>query len=237
MIRFESVWKTYRDQHALSGVDFNISSGEFVFLTGASGAGKSTVMRLISRELVADRGRVSLSGVDLAALSERRAIELRRIVASVPQGLHLLEGETVEGNIMFALRVAGWPRKGARERSDEMLELVGLQDKRARMPHELSGGERQRVAIARAVAGGPAILLADEPTGNLDRDTAQGIVALLTYINQAGTTVLMSTHNPEIVEDHGSRVLELDAGTLVSDVAATSNSWTAGPALADVGAL
>lgn len=215
MIRFEQVGKTYGDTRALDGVDFTVDQGEFTFLVGPSGSGKTTVLRLLTRELLPDSGTVRIAGADLSRLPPSKIPALRRMVASVPQDHRLLANRTVRENLAFSLSVLGWRRRAALERIDDLLGLVGLPDHGSRYPHELSGGERQRIAIARAVAGGPVVLLADEPTGNLDPVTSVGIVRLLDAIADAGTTVVMSTHDHSVVDAMRRRVIALEHGRVV----------------------
>ena len=191
MIRFENVTKRYRgtSKPALSGVDFEVQRGEFVFLVGASGSGKSSCLRLILREDVPTTGRVAVLGRDLRALANRKVPYFRRHIGSVFQDFRLLPNKTVQQNVAYALQVIGRPRRAIRALVPETLELVGLAGMEKRMPHELSGGEQQRVAIARAVVNKPPILLADEPTGNLDPATSLDIVQLLRRIHDSGTTI------------------------------------------------
>ena len=219
MIRFENVTKRFRGtaKPALSNVDFEVLRGEFVFLVGASGSGKSSCLRLILREETPSDGRVVVLGRDLRSLSNRKVPYFRRHVGAVFQDFRLLPNKTVGGNVAFALEVIGKPPQTVRKIVPEVLELVGLYGKSERMPHELSGGEQQRVAIARAFANRPMVLLADEPTGNLDPDTSQDIMLLLERINRTGTTVLMATHDHSIVDSMRRRVVELSMGKLVRD--------------------
>ena len=224
MIRFENVTKLYpRQQHpALQGVDLEISRGEFVFLVGASGSGKSTMLRLAIREEQVTEGRLLVGGHDLSRLPHRKVPQLRRQIGSVFQDFRLLPNKTVEQNVAFALQVIGRPRRAIRALVPETLELVGLQDMGKRYPHELSGGEQQRVAIARAVVNRPPVLLADEPTGNLDPATSLDIVHLLGRIHDAGTTILMATHDNTIVDRMQQRVVEIEDGVVVRDEATGS---------------
>lgn len=214
MIRFEHVSKHYGDTRALDDVDFTIDQGELTFLVGPSGSGKTTVLRLLTRELIADQGAVRISGADIATLAPSKVPTLRTMVSAVPQDYRLLANRNVRENLAFALAVLGWRRRAALARIDDVLGIVGLPDHGDRYPHELSGGERQRVAIARAVAGGPVVLLADEPTGNLDPVTSVGIVRLLDAISRAGTTVVMSTHDQTVVDAMRRRVIALHGGRL-----------------------
>lgn len=219
MIRLDHVTKRYdtRSDPALDDVNCEINRGEFVFVVGASGSGKSTLMRMVTREVLPSSGTVLVAGRDLVALPERKVPALRRDIGVVFQDFRLLEGKTVYQNVAFVLRVLGEKRHRIKRLVPESLELVGLENKAGRLPHELSGGEQQRVAIARAVVKNPPILLADEPTGNLDPETSGGIVAVLDRINKTGTTVVMATHDQGIVDDFRKRVIELRQGQLVRD--------------------
>ena len=219
MIRFEDVTKLYANQTrpALDGVSLEIEKGEFVFLVGASGSGKSTCLRLIIREERATGGNIHVAGKDLARLSQWKTPAFRRRIGTVFQDFRLLPNKTVGQNVAFALEVIGKPTSQVRRVVPEVLDLVGLQGKHDRMPDELSGGEQQRVAIARAFVNRPMILIADEPTGNLDPTTSVGIMKLLDRINRTGTTVLMATHDAAIVDQMRKRVIELEGGHLVRD--------------------
>lgn len=219
MIRFENVTKRYRGttRPALSEVDFNVEAGEFVFLVGASGSGKSTCLRLILREDVPSSGRVAVLGRDLRSLANRKVPYFRRHIGSVFQDFRLLPSKTVAQNVAFSLQVIGSSRGFIQQAVPEALALVGLDGKAKRMPHELSGGEQQRVAIARAIVNRPKVLLADEPTGNLDPATSVGIMQLLTRINAGGTTVVMATHEAAFVDQMQRRVIELSGGEMVRD--------------------
>ena len=219
MIRFENVTKRYRgtSKPALSGVDFEVQRGEFVFLVGASGSGKSSCLRLILREDVPTTGRVAVLGRDLRALANRKVPYFRRHIGSVFQDFRLLPSKTVYQNVAFTLQVTGSSRGFIQQAVPEALALVGLDGKQKRMPHELSGGEQQRVAIARALVNRPQVLLADEPTGNLDPATSVDIMQLLARINAGGTTVLMATHEAAFVDQMQRRVIELSDGEMVRD--------------------
>ncbi|WOQ68580.1 cell division ATP-binding protein FtsE [Microbacterium limosum] len=219
MIRFEHVTKTYRGSQkpGLSGVDFEVARGEFVFLVGPSGSGKSTCLRLILREDMPTTGSVVVLGRDLTTLSNRKVPYFRRHVGAVFQDFRLLTSKTVFQNVAFTLQVTGASRGFIQQAVPEVLELVGLAGKEKRMPHELSGGEQQRVAIARALVNRPQVLLADEPTGNLDPATSIGIMQLLARINANGTTVLMATHEAGFVDQMRRRVIELAHGEIVRD--------------------
>ena len=219
MIRFDNVSKTYPKQNrpALDNVSLEIEKGEFVFLVGSSGSGKSTFLRLILREERPSTGDVHVLGKDLAKLSNWKVPQMRRQLGTVFQDFRLLPNKTVGQNVAFALEVIGKSKSVINKVVPEVLELVGLADKQGRMPGELSGGEQQRVAIARAFVNRPMLLIADEPTGNLDPQNSVGIMKLLHRINQTGTTVLMATHDQEIVDQMRKRVIELDKGHLVRD--------------------
>ncbi len=219
MIRFDKVTKTYPGQKraALDAVDLEIEKGEFVFLVGASGSGKSTFLRLILRETRPTTGRVFVAGKEINTLSNWKVPKLRRQVGTVFQDFRLLPNKTVSENVAFALQVIGKSRSEISRLVPETLEMVGLDGKGHRMPDELSGGEQQRVAIARAFVNRPLILLADEPTGNLDPTTSLGIMRLLDRINRTGTTVVMATHDRGIVDTMRRRVIELDRGSIIRD--------------------
>ena len=219
MIRFEKVTKTYSGQRraALDTVDVDIDKGEFVFLVGASGSGKSTFLRLVLREARASKGRVYVAGKELNRMASWKVPGLRRQIGTVFQDFRLLPNKTVTENVAFALQVIGKPRRVIDRVVPETLELVGLGGKGDRMPDELSGGEQQRVAVARAFVNRPQILIADEPTGNLDPSTSVGIMKLLDRINRTGTTVIMATHDAGIVDQMRKRVIELHGGLVVRD--------------------
>ncbi|MCR2784549.1 MULTISPECIES: cell division ATP-binding protein FtsE [unclassified Microbacterium] len=219
MIRFENVTKRYRgtSKPALSDVDFEVQRGEFVFLVGASGSGKSSCLRLILREDSPSEGRVVVLGRDLRTLSNRKVPYFRRHIGSVFQDFRLLPNKTVFQNVAFTLQVIGSSRAFIHQAVPEVLALVGLEGKQKRLPHELSGGEQQRVAIARALVNRPQVLLADEPTGNLDPATSVDIMQLLARINAGGTTVVMATHEAGFVDAMQRRVIELSGGVMVRD--------------------
>ncbi|MDR3069286.1 MAG: cell division ATP-binding protein FtsE [Cellulomonas sp.] len=221
MIRFENVTKVYARgaRPALDDVSLDVDRGEFVFLVGASGSGKSTFLRLVMREERASAGTVLVAGREMGALPSWRVPKMRRNIGVVFQDFRLLENKTVFENVAFALQVIGRPRHHIVTAVPDVLEMVGLAGKEKRRPHELSGGEQQRVAVARAFVNRPSILLADEPTGNLDPTTSLGIMRLLDRINRTGTTVVMATHDDEIVDQMRKRVVELQAGALVRDQA------------------
>lgn len=219
MIRLDSVSKAYKtsSRPALDGVSVDVDKGEFVFLIGPSGSGKSTFLRLLLREEVPSKGRVMVSNFDVAKMPRRKIPRLRQTIGCVFQDFRLLTNKTVAENVAFALEVIGKPKRTITKVVPEVLELVGLEGKSDRMPNELSGGEQQRVAIARAFVNRPLVLLADEPTGNLDPDTSQDIMLLLERINRTGTTVLMATHDHSIVDSMRRRVVELDFGRVIRD--------------------
>lgn len=219
MILFDQVTKTYAPTTppALDSVSLEVTRGEFVFVVGKSGSGKSTLMRIAMREQLPTKGRVMVAGQDLASMTQRQVPRLRREMGAVFQDFRLLPGKTVAQNVAFALHVIGKPRHVIRALVPETLDMVGLADKGKRLPHELSGGEQQRVAIARAVVNKPQILLADEPTGNLDPATSLDIVRLLQRINRSGTTIVMATHDSAIVNELRTRVIELDSGRVIRD--------------------
>ncbi|AHU89267.1 cell division ATP-binding protein FtsE [Trueperella pyogenes] len=219
MITFDNVTKVYQRgaAPALDDVSLNIDRGEFVFLVGASGSGKSTMLALILAEERPTQGRVHVLGKDLASVSSRRVPFLRRQIGTVFQDFRLLEDKNVFDNVALAMQVTGRPRHAILKEVPQVLELVGLDGKEKRRMHELSGGEKQRVAIARAMVNRPELLLADEPTGNLDHKTALGIMRLLDRINRQGTTVVMATHDQAIVNQLRKRVIELVAGNVVRD--------------------
>ena len=197
----------------------DVEKGEFVFLVGLSGSGKSTFLRLVLREEKPTSGRIHVAGKDLGALSNWKVPELRRQVGTVFQDFRLLPNKTVAENVAFTLHVLGFSKKEIAREVPEVLELVGLEDKQDRKPGELSGGEQQRVAIARAYVSKPSILIADEPTGNLDPATSVGIMKLLDRINREGTTVVMATHDAGIVDQMRKRVIELEGGNVIRDQA------------------
>ncbi len=219
MIRLDNVTKVYARgaRPALNDVSLEIERGEFVFLVGASGSGKSTFLRLVTREEKATAGRVLVAGNDLSSLSNWRVPQLRRQMGAVFQDFRLLPNKTVFENVAFALQVIGKPKHHIMTTVPEVLDMVGLAGKEKRRPHELSGGEQQRVAIARAFVNRPPLLLCDEPTGNLDPTTSLGIMRLLDRINRTGTTVVMATHDDEIVDQMRKRVIELSTGEMVRD--------------------
>ncbi len=219
MIRLDEVTKLYarNSRPALSDVSLEILKGEFVFLVGASGSGKSSLLRLMLKEERPTSGRIHVLGHDLNRLPSRKVPFFRRNLGVVFQDFRLLPNKNVFDNVAFTLRVIGKSKGFIQEAVPDTLKMVGLAGKSSRFPHELSGGEQQRVAIARAIVNRPAILLADEPTGNLDPATSAGIMGLLERINAGGTTVVMATHDAGIVDQMKRRVVEIVAGNVVRD--------------------
>ena len=219
MIHLDKVSKVYpaSSRPALDQVTIDVEKGEFVFLIGQSGSGKSTVLRLLLREEKASEGTVQVDGKNLAKLPGRKVPDLRRRIGCVFQDFRLLPKKNVYDNVAFALEVINKNSRYIKRTVPEVLDLVGLSGKSRRLPHELSGGEQQRVAIARAFVNRPLLLLADEPTGNLDPDTSQGIMNLLERINRTGTTVVMATHDNNIVDAMRRRVIELEGGKVIRD--------------------
>ena len=219
MIRLENVTKVYptSTRPALDDVSMEVERGEFVFLIGPSGSGKSTLLRLLLREDVPNEGNVWVANWNVGRLASRRVPRLRQRMGVVFQDFRLLPNKTVAENVAFALEVIGKPRHTIRTVVPEVLDLVNLAGTADRMPSELSGGEAQRVAVARAFVNRPLVLLADEPTGNLDPETSTGIMTLLERINRTGTTVVMATHDRQIVDSMRRRVVELSSGRLARD--------------------
>ena len=221
MIKFENVTMAYRKDGnpALNEVSFEIADSEFVFLVGQSGAGKSTILRLLIREERAQDGTVLIDDINIGMLPEKEVPKLRRNIGMVFQDFRLLPEKTVAENVAFALQVLNKSPDEIKQTVPAVLDLVGLLDKANRRPEQLSGGEQQRVAIARALVNRPAILMADEPTGNLDPDTSVEIMRLLDQINKAGTTVIMATHDAGIVDQMRKRVIEITGGAIIRDQA------------------
>ena len=220
VIFLENVYKKYGREDpvpALGGVSLKIKAGEFVFVTGRSGSGKTTLIRLLTRELKADQGEVRVLDQDLNKLRRSGVSALRRRLGIVFQDFRLLKDRTVYENVALALRAMGTPGNQIPGRVEEVLAEVGLSDKKEAMPGQLSGGEQQKAALARALSGHPEIILADEPTGNLDQDSAREIMALLYKVYREGTTVLVVTHNREIVQRMQKRVITMEGGLVVSD--------------------
>jgi cell division transport system ATP-binding protein len=218
MIRLESVTKEYAQETvAVRDASFEVQKGEFVFLVGPSGSGKSTLLRLMNRQESPERGEVWVAGRNINEMPDSKIPYLRRTLGNVFQDYKLLPNKTVFENVAFALEVIGKPKHLIAQQVPAVLELVGLEDKTDRFPHQLSGGEQQRVSIARAFVNRPLILLADEPTGYLDPSTGEGIMRLLERINQTGTTIVMATHDHRIVNMLRKRVIQLDRGVIVRD--------------------
>ena len=217
MIRFEHVTKTYRTNIGLDDVSVDIEKGDFVFLVGPSGAGKSTFIKLILKEIDADKGNIFVNGKDVTKMSNREIPELRRKVGTVFQDFRLLPKKTVFENVAFAMEVLHKSKRQIRTQVPQVLSLVGITDKAHKYPDELSAGEQQRVAIARAIINNPMVLIADEPTGNLDPKTADEIMDLLEQINLRGTTIVMVTHAKDIVDRMKKRVIAIDKGRIVRD--------------------
>src|SRR5918912_1393599 len=218
MIRFNNVTKVFgNDTVALERINLEIDPGEFVFLVGASGSGKSTMVRLILKEIEPSVGAIYVNGTRLSSVARRKIPRHRRNIGCVFQDFKLLPNKTAAENVAYAMEVTGQKRRAIRTRVPQILELVGLGDKRDKFPNQLSGGEQQRVSIARAFVSQPPILIADEPTGNLDPDTSVGIMQLLHRINRIGTTVLVAPHDREMVDVMRKRVVALEAGRVVRD--------------------
>jgi cell division transport system ATP-binding protein len=219
VIRFENVSKQYKNSNrpALTDINLDVEQGEFVFLVGSSGSGKSSLLRLLLKEEVPTSGTVSIDGLNIGKLSNRKVPALRRTLGIVFQDFRLLPSKSVFDNVAFGMEVIGKGRKEILERVPEVMDLVGLEGKEDRLPSELSGGEQQRVALARAFINQPKILLADEPTGNLDPSTSVGIMKLLDRINRTGTTVLMATHDVAIVDQMRKRIVQLEHGDIIRD--------------------
>ena len=219
MIEMQDVWKTYPDgSHALRGINVRIDKDEFVYLVGPSGAGKSTFMKMIYREVVPTKGQIFVNGFNIGRLKQRKIPFVRRNIGVIFQDFRLLPKMNVYENVAFAMEVIEAPKKVIKRRVPEVLELVGLKHKMNSLPAQLSGGEQQRVAIARAIVNNPAVIVADEPTGNLDPETSWGIMKLLEEINYRGTTILMATHNKDIVNTIRRRVITIEHGNIVRDV-------------------
>lgn len=217
MIIFEDVTKIYGSNVGIEDVSVHIEKGDFVFLVGPSGAGKSTFIKLILREIEADRGNIIVNSQQVNELSNRQIPKLRRSIGIVFQDFRLLPKKTVEENVAFAMEILHISQRTVRRNVPQVLNIMGISSKAKKYPHELSAGEQQRVAIARAVVNNPTVLIADEPTGNLDPDTAWEIMQLLDQINRRGTTILMVTHAKDIVDRMGKRVIAIDKGRIVRD--------------------
>ncbi len=214
MIRFEKVTKTYKDKKAIENIDLEIKHGEFVSIVGVSGAGKSTLLKLIFGEEKVDEGKLYIDDIDIASLSDEDIPYLRRKIGIVFQDMKLLPRKTAYENVAFAMEVAGYPKDRIAHDVAKILDIVGLKDKTHNFPAEMSGGEKQRVAIARALAHKPVLLIADEPTGNLDEVNSFEILDLLQKINQLGTTVLLATHARDLVNKIQKRVITMDKGRI-----------------------
>ncbi len=219
LIRLESISKTYSEGvEALHDVSFSINKGEFVFIVGPSGSGKSTLIKILLKELDPTSGNIHVAGSDLGTLKRRQVSRYRRNIGVVFQNFELLKDRSVYENIALAQRVIGVPKRKINRNVSSMLSLVGLNDKIKVNPEELSGGEQQRVALARALVNRPTILLADEPTGNLDPGNAWSIMELMNEINKLGTTVIVVTHNPEVVDAMQKRVIAMKEGRIIADI-------------------
>ncbi|MCR4670687.1 MAG: cell division ATP-binding protein FtsE, partial [Saccharofermentans sp.] len=218
MIRFDKVKKTYKSGvEALKGVDFTVKSGEFVFVIGKSGSGKSTLLKCITCEEDPTEGKVTIDNFDISHMSRALVPVLRRQIGMIYQDFRLIDTKTVAENIAFAGEIVGIPKKSLARSVQIMLKVVGLEDKADAYPQELSGGEQQRVAIARAMMNTPKIIVADEPTGNLDPETSENIMAMLLEINRSGTTVIVCTHDSNLVDRMQQRVIEIEDGLIVRD--------------------
>ena len=219
MIRFDKVSKQYKNSNtpALNEIDLNIEQGEFVFLVGQSGSGKSSLLRLLLKEEKPTSGTVTVDGINVGKLPNRKVPAFRRSMGIVFQDFRLLPGKTVFDNVAFGMEVIGKSKKEIEQRIPAILDLVGLDEKAHRLPSELSGGEQQRVALARAFVNKPKLLLADEPTGNLDPSTSVGIMKLLDRINRTGTTIVMATHDVAIVDQMRKRIVQMENGNIIRD--------------------
>jgi cell division transport system ATP-binding protein len=218
VIEMQDVWKTYPDgTHAVRGITLKVDRNEFVYIVGPSGAGKSTFMKMVYREERPTKGQIFVNGVNLVSLKQRKLPYVRRHIGVIFQDFRLLPKLTIFENIAFAMEVIEAPKRLIKKRTMEVLELVKLKDKVGSFPNQLSGGEQQRIAIARAIVNNPAVIIADEPTGNLDPDTSWGIMKLLEEINFRGTTIMMATHNKEMVNTFRKRVIAIEKGIVVRD--------------------
>jgi cell division transport system ATP-binding protein len=219
VITFDNVSKQYKNSNtpALDGINLNIEQGEFVFLVGQSGSGKSSLIRLLLKEEKPSSGTVTVNGINVAKLRNRKVPAFRRSMGIVFQDFRLLPGKTVFDNVAFGMEVIGKSKKEIQQRIPALLDLVGLEEKAHRLPSELSGGEQQRVALARAFVNQPKLLLADEPTGNLDPSTSVGIMKLLDRINRTGTTIVMATHDVAIVDQMRKRIVQMENGKIIRD--------------------
>jgi cell division transport system ATP-binding protein len=219
VINFDNVSKQYKNSNtpALDEINLNIAQGEFVFLVGQSGSGKSSLLRLLLKEEKPTSGTVTVDGINVAKLPNRKVPAFRRTMGIVFQDFRLLPGKTVFDNVAFGMEVIGKSKKEIQQRIPAILDLVGLDEKAHRLPSELSGGEQQRVALARAFVNKPKLLLADEPTGNLDPSTSVGIMKLLDRINRTGTTIVMATHDVAIVDQMRKRIVQMENGKIIRD--------------------
>lgn len=219
MVHLQDVTMTYRagGTKAANGLNLDIGEGEFVFLVGPSGSGKTTIIKLLTGEVCADAGKIEVNGFNLRAMRRRTLPRLRRTLGVIFQDFRLIDNKTVYENVAFAMHVVGASRREIRERVPYVLKLVGLEGREKRRPQELSGGEQQRVAVARAIVNSPRLIIADEPTGNLDPARSLELMLLLQKINELGTTVLVVTHEKELVNAFDKRVITLEAGRVVSD--------------------
>ncbi len=219
MVRMNGVTKVYESSGtvALDGIDLSINEGEFVFLVGPSGSGKTTIMKLITGEIAATSGSITVNDFDMAKIKRRKLPKVRRTLGVIFQDYRLIENMTVYDNVAFAMRVVGASNKEIGRRVPYVLELVGLEGREKRMPGELSGGEQQRVAIARALVNSPRMIVADEPTGNLDPVRSLELMLLFEKINEMGTTILVVTHEKELVNAFSKRVITIDGGHVISD--------------------
>lgn len=219
MVHLNDVSMTYKASgaHATNHLSLDISEGEFVFLVGPSGSGKTTIIKLLTGEVMADEGEIEVNGFDLRAMKRKRLPKLRRTLGVIFQDFRLIEDKNVYENVAFAMHVVGAGRREIAERVPYVLKLVGLEGREKRLPQELSGGEQQRVAIARALVNSPRLIIADEPTGNLDPARSLELMLLLQKINELGTTVLVVTHEKELVNAFSKRVISLESGSIVSD--------------------
>lgn len=219
MVQMNDVKMVYGNTEAaaLNGISFTINEGEFVFLVGPSGSGKTTIIKLITGELSPTSGQITVNGFDMQGIKRRKLPKLRRTLGVIFQDFRLIDKMTVYENVAFAMRVVGASNKEIRRRVPQVLELVGLADREKRFPAELSGGEQQRVAIARALVNDPQLIIADEPTGNIDPELSYEIVELLKGINECGTTILMVTHEHDLVRHFGGRIININSGEIVFD--------------------
>ena len=219
MVQMNDVKMVYGNTEAaaLNGISFTINEGEFVFLVGPSGSGKTTIIKLITGELSPTSGQITVNGFDMQGIKRRKLPKLRRTLGVIFQDFRLIEKKTVYENLEFVMRAVGMPKKEIKQRITYVLQLVGLEKKAENFPSELSGGEQQRVAIARALVNNPATIIADEPTGNLDPERSMEIMTLLVKINQLGTTVVVVTHEKDLVNKFGKRVITIDQGRIIND--------------------